>query len=74
LRACSRDALAGVVAVEELFGFVGLFVAVPILVTIKILVEELWINPLETTKARLAVVRSPAAPMRETQDLSVPPG
>jgi predicted PurR-regulated permease PerM len=50
--------VVGVVAVEELFGFVGLFVAVPILVTIKILIEELWINPLETAPGRLAVVRS----------------
>jgi hypothetical protein len=41
---------------------------------IKILVEELWINPLEATKARLAVVRSAAAPARESQDLSAPPG
>jgi hypothetical protein len=37
-----------VVAVERLFGFIGLMVAVPILVTVKILVEELWVLPLET--------------------------
>jgi predicted PurR-regulated permease PerM len=37
----------GVVAVDRLFGFVGLIVAVPILATIKILVEELWIRPVE---------------------------
>lgn len=37
----------GVVAVDQLFGFVGLIVAVPILATVKILVEELWINPVE---------------------------
>ena len=34
----------GVLAVERLFGFVGLIVAVPIIVTFKILVEELWVN------------------------------
>jgi predicted PurR-regulated permease PerM len=39
----------GVVAMERLFGFLGLVVAVPILVTIKILVEELWVRPLELT-------------------------
>jgi predicted PurR-regulated permease PerM len=39
----------GVVAVERLFGFVGLIVAVPILATIKILIEELWIKPVEHT-------------------------
>jgi predicted PurR-regulated permease PerM len=37
----------GVVAVDQLFGFVGLIVAVPILSTIKILIEELWIKPVE---------------------------
>jgi predicted PurR-regulated permease PerM len=37
----------GVVAVDTLFGFVGLIVAVPILVTVKILIEELWIKRVE---------------------------
>jgi predicted PurR-regulated permease PerM len=37
----------GVVAVDRLFGFVGLIVAVPILATAKILIEELWIHPVE---------------------------
>lgn len=37
----------GVVAVDRLFGFVGLFVAIPILVTVKILIEELWVQPME---------------------------
>jgi predicted PurR-regulated permease PerM len=37
----------GVIAVEQLFGFVGLIVAVPILATVRILIEELWIAPLE---------------------------
>jgi predicted PurR-regulated permease PerM len=37
----------GVVAVDQLFGFIGLFVAVPILATGKILLEELWIKPHE---------------------------
>ncbi|MHB8660010.1 MAG: AI-2E family transporter [Solirubrobacteraceae bacterium] len=37
----------GVVAVDQLFGFLGLIVAVPILATISILVEELWIKPVE---------------------------
>lgn len=59
----------GVVAVESLFGFVGLFVAVPILATVKVLVEELWINPIETNKPALAVVHSPTAALRETRDL-----
>ncbi|MFZ0088300.1 MAG: AI-2E family transporter [Solirubrobacteraceae bacterium] len=39
----------GVVAVDQLLGLVGLIIAVPILATIKILVEELWIKPKEHT-------------------------
>jgi predicted PurR-regulated permease PerM len=57
----------GVVAVERLFGFVGLIVAVPIIVTVKILVEDLWVNrldpsvfsgPVEGTPEQLAEERS----------------
>jgi predicted PurR-regulated permease PerM len=48
----------GVVAVDQLFGFVGLIVAVPILVTVKILIEELWVKPLERTQPAVLVARS----------------
>ena len=37
----------GVVVVGQLFGFVGLIVAVPILSLIVVLVEEVWIKPME---------------------------
>jgi predicted PurR-regulated permease PerM len=37
----------GVVVVGQLFGFVGLFVAVPILSLIIIGVEEFWVKPIE---------------------------
>jgi predicted PurR-regulated permease PerM len=37
----------GVVVVGQLFGFVGLFVAVPILALIVISVEEFWVKPIE---------------------------
>jgi predicted PurR-regulated permease PerM len=37
----------GVVVVGQLFGFVGLFVAVPILSLIIIAVEEFWVKPIE---------------------------
>jgi predicted PurR-regulated permease PerM len=37
----------GVVAVGEVFGFLGLIIAVPILSTIVILGEEVWVRPLE---------------------------
>ena len=42
----------GVVVVGQLFGFVGLIVAVPILSMIVILVEELWVKPMEQAEAR----------------------
>lgn len=49
----------GVLAVERLAGFFGLLVAVPVLVTFKILVEELWINRIEArAHPDLAVVES----------------
>jgi predicted PurR-regulated permease PerM len=49
----------GVLAVEQLFGFVGLIVAVPILATVRILIEELWIGPMEENR-RDALVEQPA--------------
>jgi predicted PurR-regulated permease PerM len=42
----------GVVVVGQLFGVVGLFVAVPVLSLITISVEELWIKPLEEADRR----------------------
>jgi predicted PurR-regulated permease PerM len=42
----------GVVVVGQLFGFVGLFVAVPILSLIVIAVEEFWVKPVEESDAR----------------------
>jgi predicted PurR-regulated permease PerM len=55
----------GVLAVAQLFGFVGLIVAVPILATIRILIDELWIAPMEENRreqlseppAQIAAVR-----------------
>ncbi len=37
----------GVVAVDRLFGFAGLVIAVPILATVRILIDESWIQPME---------------------------
>ncbi len=51
----------GVVLVGQLFGFVGLFVAVPILSMFVILVDELWVKPLE---ARDGVVAASEVPTR----------
>jgi predicted PurR-regulated permease PerM len=44
----------GVVAVERLFGFIGLIVAVPILATFRVLIDELWIKPMEERTLTLA--------------------
>ena len=49
----------GVIAVEQLCGFVGLIVAVPILATVKILIEELWVSPIEGNR-RDALAEQPA--------------
>lgn len=54
----------GVVAVERLFGFAGLIVAVPILATVRVLVEELWIIPMEDRKLVLATPGPVAAEPR----------
>lgn len=43
----------GVVAVGQVFGFLGLIIAVPILSTVMILGEELWARPLERTRDRV---------------------
>ena len=42
----------GVVVVGQLFGFIGLFVAVPILSLLVISVEEFWVKPVEAAEAR----------------------
>jgi predicted PurR-regulated permease PerM len=39
---------AGVLAVERIVGFAGLLVAVPVMVTFKVLVEEIWIRAIES--------------------------
>jgi predicted PurR-regulated permease PerM len=41
----------GVVVVGQLFGFIGLFVAVPILSLVVIVVEEFWVKPVEEAHA-----------------------
>jgi predicted PurR-regulated permease PerM len=41
----------GVIVVGQLFGAVGLIVSVPILVAIVVLVDELWVKPMEARSA-----------------------
>jgi predicted PurR-regulated permease PerM len=52
----------GVVAVDTLFGFIGLIVAVPIIVTVKILLDELWVRKLEDDHRGLVLARSSGTP------------
>jgi predicted PurR-regulated permease PerM len=59
----------GVIAVETLFGFVGLFIAVPIIATVKILIEELWVEPVEESSRRRLVDE----PLRDSEELVSPP-
>ena len=42
----------GVVAVDQLFGFIGLLIAVPLIATVTVLVDELWVRPLERSGDR----------------------
>jgi predicted PurR-regulated permease PerM len=42
----------GVVAVDQLFGFIGLLIAVPLIATVSVLVDELWVRPLERGSER----------------------
>jgi predicted PurR-regulated permease PerM len=62
----------GVVAVQQLFGFVGLIIAVPIIATVKILIEELWVNPLEQRhEARIREPDAGEGPARSPAELVV---
>ena len=52
----------GVIAVDRLFGVVGLIVSVPILVTVTILIDELWTKPMEQNHALVATGRDEHTP------------
>ena len=47
----------GVIAVDRLFGVVGLIVSVPILATVTILIDELWTRPMEQGRAFVGIGR-----------------
>jgi predicted PurR-regulated permease PerM len=49
----------GVVAVDQLFGFIGLLIAVPIIATVTILADELWVKPLERGTGRTPIEQIP---------------
>lgn len=61
------------VAVDQLFGYVGLIVAVPILATINTLVQELWIKLVEH-KGRAVTGNLTSSPITDVVSVTgVPP-
>jgi predicted PurR-regulated permease PerM len=60
----------GVVVVGQLFGFVGLFVAVPILSLIVIAVEEFWVQPIEDAEVerRRSAIELPSGELGDGDD------
>jgi predicted PurR-regulated permease PerM len=63
----------GVVVIGQLFGFVGLFVAVPILSLIVIVVDEAWVRPQEAERGVVAAPADLAPPDRPSEGIQVPP-
>jgi predicted PurR-regulated permease PerM len=60
----------GVVVVGQLFGFVGLFVAVPILSLLVISVEEFWVKPIEEAEVerRREAIELPSGELGDGDD------
>jgi predicted PurR-regulated permease PerM len=60
----------GVVVVGQLFGFVGLFVAVPILSLLVISVEEFWVKPVEEAEVerRREAIELPSGELGDGDD------
>jgi predicted PurR-regulated permease PerM len=60
----------GVVVVGQLFGFVGLFVAVPILSLLVITTEEFWVKPIEESdqRRRLSGIELPGSSQLDDRD------
>ena len=58
----------GVVVVGQLFGFVGLIVAVPILSLIVVLVEEVWVKPMERGRLALELDEGDDHPREDEDD------
>jgi predicted PurR-regulated permease PerM len=63
----------GVLVVGRLFGFAGLFVAVPVLSFITITVEEFWINPMEEADRARAREELELPPEVDEEDVPEPP-
>jgi predicted PurR-regulated permease PerM len=60
----------GVVVVGQLFGFIGLFVAVPILSLLVVAVEEFWVQPIEEAEEerRRTAIELPSGELGDGDD------
>jgi predicted PurR-regulated permease PerM len=60
----------GVVVVGQLFGFIGLFVAVPILSLLVVAVEEFWVQPIEEAEEerRRSAIELPSGELGDGDD------
>jgi predicted PurR-regulated permease PerM len=63
----------GVLVVGRLFGFAGLFVAVPVLSFITITIEEFWVNPMEEADRARAREELELPPEVDEEDVPEPP-
>ncbi|HYH60502.1 MAG TPA: hypothetical protein VD766_01415, partial [Solirubrobacterales bacterium] len=63
----------GVVLVGQLFGFIGLFVSVPILSAIVILVDELWVKPIQQEKGVETIAEREVPALLSAEGLPQPP-
>ena len=63
----------GVVLVGQLFGFIGLFVAVPILSAIVILVDELWVKPIQEERGVESATEREVPALLSAEGLPKPP-
>jgi len=64
----------GVILVGQLFGFIGLFVAVPILSAVVILVDELWVKPIQQERGVETVSEREVPALLSAEGLPHPPG
>jgi predicted PurR-regulated permease PerM len=62
----------GVVVVGQLFGAVGLLVAVPLTAAVVIIVDEVWVRPMEVAAQRDAAPELRLTQMETTQELRGP--
>jgi len=63
----------GVILVGQLFGFIGLFVAVPILSAVVILVDEFWVKPIQEERGVTAVTEREVPALLSPDGLPHPP-